>query len=597
MKSLKSERKEYKKTFRKNKWYFSFGAVGHDMVYTLVVSYLLTFIQFGFRLSVQQYFVLSLFIGVLGRLLDAITDPIMGFIIQKCNFKMGKYRPWILIGAFLTGMLTTFLFNTNLQGWSFVAYIIVMNLLWETAYTINDISYWSLLPSLTSDIKERNLVSTLTLFFAGVGGGLIQGFITIFQTGNILNAYSLISVISSVAIILTQGLTAFLVKEKPISNCEESNLSFKKMFIVIFSNKQLLIEALAFGLYTIGNGIFVSLLYNIYYIEIGYNGDIVIVLVGFAIFSTLCQFIYPALSKIMSRKKILTFSVSLSIIGHLLFLIVGWTPYLPFNLLTISFAGILIYSGNGLIYLVTVIQITNCVEYNEYTTGYRDEAIISTVRPFITKFSTAIKYGITSLILIISGVFSLSQNISTLEVQKSYFSKIGSYEDKSKFEIQKYYLETIQNFAKELNQIDDKEEYQDLVVEIDQILSKDEYLLSFKLEANYLKTCSLLYVTENNKVIGQIKDVDISALDENSNYNLSIVGYYVNEDGKRVKYNTGNLCFKDISTNAERITLRCLATILPMICLAGNWFIQHKYYIIDEEYYDKMIKELENRTE
>ncbi len=597
MKNVKENQIGYNKTFRKNKWFFSFGAVGHDMVYSLVVSYLLTYIQFGFRLSVQQYFIISLFIGVLGRIWDAITDPIMGLIIQKCHFKLGKYRPWIFIGAILTGMLTVFLFNTNLEGWSFVAYIIVMNLLWETAYTINDISYWALLPSLSSETKDRNLVSTLTLFFAGVGGGLIQGLITIFQTGNILESYSILSVVSAVAIIFTQGLTAFLVKERPtVDISSRTTVNFKTMIKTIFSNKQLLYSALAMGLYVIGNGLFVSLLYNIYYIEIGYNGDIVIVLVGFAIFSTLCQFIFPSLSKVMTRNKILTLAVICSVIGYSLFLLLGWVNFLPFNLFTVSISGLFIYSGNSLIYLISVIQITNCVEYNEYITGERDEAIISTVRPFVVKFSTAIKYGLTSLILIISGVFTLSQNISMIEVQKSYFNKISDYKSMSKFEIQQYYLSKIKEYSIELSSIDDEEMFDQRIKEIDLLLVEDDILSNYKLEAEYIITCSKMYLIENNKNIGQIIDVDIDKLEPTKNYSLSIIGSHINENGDKIRYNIGNVCFKDVSTLKERISLRVLSTVFPIICLIGNWVVQVKFYIIDEKYYDRIIKELKNRN-
>ena len=132
---------------------------------------------------------------------------------------------------------------------------------------------------------------------------------------------------------------------------------------------------------------------------------------------------------------------------------------MPFNLITICISGFLIYTGNGLVNLITIIQITNCVEYNEYLTGHRNEAIISTVRPFVTKMSTAIKYGLTSLILIVSGVFSLSQNISNLEVQKNYFSKITEYNQLSKFEVQKTYLTANQYYSEILNSIEDEEEY------------------------------------------------------------------------------------------------------------------------------------------
>lgn len=412
-----------------------------------------------------------------------------------------------------------------------------------------------------------------------------------------MRAYSSISVVSAVAIIVTQGLTAFFVKEKPqLIDKANTDVSFKKMFSIIFKNKQLLVVALGLGLYVIGNGIFVSLLYNIYYIEIGYNGDIFIVLVVFAFFSTLLQILFPYLSKVMSKKKILLLSSLSSIFGYFLFLIIGWTNWLPFNLITILISGFFIYSGNSLINLVTVIHITNCVEYNEYISGERNEAIVSTIRPFVTKMSTAIKYGFTSLILIISGVFTLSQNVSTIEIQKTYFSKISDTEEMTRFEVQKLYLSTIQTYALELEELTDEQDRETRMEQIDRFLSSDPVLSPYKLEAEYLGSCALMYLLEDETVLGQIKDVDLGLLSEEKAYSLSITGYYFDEEGNRIRYNAGNQCFKDISDLKERVMLRALATILPMLCLGACWFVQEKYYIIDEAYYDRMIGELEERN-
>ena len=59
-------------------------------------------------------------------------------------------------------------------------------------------------------------------------------------------------------------------------------------------------------------------------------------------------------------------------------------------------------------YLVMMISILNTVEYNEYKTGNRDEAIISSLRPFLTKLGGAIIVLITNLSYIIFKVTDLS---------------------------------------------------------------------------------------------------------------------------------------------------------------------------------------------
>ena len=78
---------------------------------------------------------------------------------------------------------------------------------------------------------------------------------------------------------------------------------------------------------------------------------------------------------------------------------------------------------------------TNCVEYNEYLTGERNEAVVSAVRPLIVKFGTATKSLLTTIILIGSGLYMLSQNVSNLETQRNLFNdkktskQIQNYQD------------------------------------------------------------------------------------------------------------------------------------------------------------------------
>ena len=66
-------------------------------------------------------------------------------------------------------------------------------------------------------------------------------------------------------------------------------------------------------------------------------------------------------------------------------------------------------------YLIMMISIMNTVEYNEYHTGEREEAIISSVRPFVTKMTSAIIVGLTSLSYVIFRITDYTNQISELE--------------------------------------------------------------------------------------------------------------------------------------------------------------------------------------
>ena len=100
---------------------------------------------------------------------DGVNDPIMGWIVEKVHFKWGKYKPWILIGGLLNTVVVLVLFLAHPKGWGFVALFAVFYFLWDIAWTINDIAYWSMLPSLTKDEKRRNKITAIMQICISVG--------------------------------------------------------------------------------------------------------------------------------------------------------------------------------------------------------------------------------------------------------------------------------------------------------------------------------------------------------------------------------------------------------------------------------------------
>ena len=75
--------------------------------------------------------------------------------------------------------------------------------------------------------------------------------------------------------------------------------------------------------------------------------------------------------------------------------------------------------GQYCFYLIMMISIINTVEYNEYRFGRRDEAIIASLRPFLTKLASAIIAALTSASYLIFGVTSYTNQISALEQQSA----------------------------------------------------------------------------------------------------------------------------------------------------------------------------------
>ena len=122
---------------------------------------------------------------------------------------------------------------------------------------------------------------------------------------------------------------------------------------------------------------------------------------------------YPVISRKINRKPLMNIMAGISLFGFLLMLLSRIISAAGFVLITAGY----MLSNFGLYsyYLIMMISIINTVEYNEYLTGDRDEAIIASVRPFITKMASAVIVMITTGSYILSGVTNFTNQISDLE--------------------------------------------------------------------------------------------------------------------------------------------------------------------------------------
>lgn len=416
-----------RKLFNRNKWAYSIGGIGRDMVYQLVATFFITYVQFsGLGLSATQFTVIGIML-VVGRIWDAVNDPVMGSIVENTHTKWGKFRPWILIGALLTAIVIIFMFNFRPTGWAFVVFFFVMYIFWEMFFTLNDIPYWSLIPALSKNKKDRDTVTTLVVVFAGVGAFAGNAIITLTTVGRMVRGYSIISYTFAIFFVACSLLTVFGVKEpKEVLPEKPEKISIKQMFKVIAKNDQLLWASLALMLYSVGSGLLTALGYNFFWLEIGYNGTLTMIFIlSFAISNILIQSFYSALAKRFTRKQLMNFSFIALVFGYAMMLAIGWVDFLPVNIITACAFGVFVFGGQAIFYMVVIVNMTNTIEYNEFKTGDRNEAIVFSLRPFVAKMSSAIQGLIVTLVLVVSGVYVMSQNVSALEQEVSLFNEMS----------------------------------------------------------------------------------------------------------------------------------------------------------------------------
>lgn len=403
---------------KRTKWSYCIGATGRDAAYTLVSMFLLTYIQYTMQLTVAQYATISV-IMIVCLIWDAFNDPMMGVIIENTHLKGGKFKPWILLGVILSATDIVCLFSIRPQGWAFVAFFGVGYLLWGMTYTMNDIAYWGMLPSLTSDPGQRNLLVTVQGVFICIGQFSVAGLLPDMVAGNAVVAYRTAAIVIAILFIAFQLLTYFGVVERPRQDSAESSLSLKDMFRIFLRNDQLIVSGVSLFLFQVGQSLLFMIGMNFFYFEFGYNegGTLVFIFtVMYGLATLASQASFAALASKFSRKQLLKGALFLIYIGYIVFFLVGYV--IPKNVIIINVVGFMIFYAQGLFNMVMIIMVNNTIEYDQFKYGERHDSIISAVRSFAVKLASAVNQGLVALILIISGIYAISQNISNLEILK-----------------------------------------------------------------------------------------------------------------------------------------------------------------------------------
>ena len=388
---------------KRTKWSYCVGATGRDAAYVLVSMFVLTYIQYTMKLTVAQFSVISAAM-VVCMIWDAVNDLMMSTIIENAHLKGGKFRPFILAGALLNAGVIIAMFSIRPTGWGFVLFFCIIYLLWGMTYTVNDIAYWGMLPSLSSNPKERDTLVTLMGIFVCIGQFSVAGIVPVVIAGNAVAAFRVTALIVACAFIAFQTLTFLGVTEQERTD-SETKVTLKGMASILARNDQLISVGIAYILFCVGQQLLLLLAVNFFYFAFGYStaGDLITLFtVMYGLGTLAAQFVYPVLSAKISRMRIITVCLICLVVCYLLFL--GFGYVIPMNVVLLNIVGFVIFFCQGLFNLAVIVMVNNTIEYDEYRFGERHDSIISAIRSFASKLSGALNQGAASLILIISGM-------------------------------------------------------------------------------------------------------------------------------------------------------------------------------------------------
>ena len=343
--------------------------------------------------------ILAGWIYALGIGWDAITDPFMGYLAERTKTKMGSYRPFIYYGSIPLALSFVLLFWVPpFEGTVLFLFLILVNLIHRSCFTIVSVPYSSLTARITNDSNERTKLTTARMIRASFGtlsmSALAFPLIAYFGGADEAFGFLWLAIISGLIAIALLSVTVYSVREK-VDEIVTSNLpNFVSITKTVATNYPFWI---VFGCILILGSTGVMFNKNlIYFVKYGlelheYQGLILGVSSG-ASFLSLPFWAYLALK--IGKRETWLISMTIAFIGLLLFF---YYPIASLNELLILLA--LIGVGNGAGGVLFWSMLPDTVEYGEWKSGIRTESSLYGFMTFAQKSSIAVAALILGFLL------------------------------------------------------------------------------------------------------------------------------------------------------------------------------------------------------
>lgn len=414
---------------KKERTMYLVGLAGQNVIYNIIGAGL----QYYFE---SVIFLPALAVGTimtLARVWDAFNDPMMGTIVDRTRTKWGKCRPYLMIVPMPILLITVLCFTTfgfytnpNANKSLIIAWAAITYTMWGMCYTVGDIPLWGITAVMTENDRHRNKLLSYARVFAGIGGGITL--MAIQPVGIALGKMLQSKVFSHLpaAQAFNQGqrygfllaalifgvigcglfqLVGIFTRERITASVKKNGIA--ENFKLMWNNKPFR-QVLISGILNSPKNLImlVALTLVNYYYANNDSGQIFkyYAILGIGLF--LGQFgvilFMPALVKRFEKKLLYNWSNIISAIPFVLIFVcyevannhdVTSTPFLAIYSVMFTFGGLSI----GATSILQSLMIADCIDYEEYKSGLRPDAVFFSGQSFVTKLSTGIATIISSL--------------------------------------------------------------------------------------------------------------------------------------------------------------------------------------------------------
>ena len=375
------------KVSRKEKWLgYLLGPAGALLLNAVLATYLNVYYTDVLKLTSLWGGAFLVIFPIISKIIDAITNVVMGYIIDRTHTKEGKARPWLLLSAPLLTITGILLFtvpgsSVTVQAiWVMVSY----NLFYSFAYTIFNMSHNLMVPLSTRNITERGSLSVFnqitTIMMSGILVALVFPMVIMPVIGVDRSKWiTLMCALSILALPLTL-LEYYFTKERVTLEERDTGIEktvpFAQQLRAVFTDKYMLIIYAYFLIYTFGTSIKnLSLVYFCNYVLGTYNDGITQTLIsviggipmGIGIFA-----VWP-LAKRFGKRNV-------TLAGFILYAVGGAICWMfPTNMVMMLMGQFIKNIGGLPCAYVFMALFADVLDHLEWKTGFRSDGVAMSI--------------------------------------------------------------------------------------------------------------------------------------------------------------------------------------------------------------------------
>jgi GPH family glycoside/pentoside/hexuronide:cation symporter len=378
---------------------FAFGDAGLGLTNQFILSFYLIYLTDVASIPAASAGTLFL----VARLFNGLNDPLTGYFMDNYPLptKWGRFRSWLLVATLPASVFTVLLFtipDTSLIRKLIYLYVVVLTLDLFTDFISTPLA--SLMSNVTQNTQERSSIAS----FRGIATAVVAILVPVVtlslkdrfgtpNTGWVVAAIVFASLGAACLLICFKG-----VKERVVPKAEASRYGFKEGFRIVAHNRPILILAVAnvflFSYFSVAFAV------RIFYFKYNVgNENLLAPIMGLGVLAIFTGMgLAPLVARRVGKRLTALIGGAILCVMHAALYFVPATALIPVVCVLIG-AGV----GTGLLSIMILSLVPDTVEYSEWKTGYRAEAIINSVNTFMFKLGGSFGVAIPGWVLASTG--------------------------------------------------------------------------------------------------------------------------------------------------------------------------------------------------